>query len=67
MRIIETCPAICSIPTPSPGRTQAACVADPLHAVMGSWLGPVVRPLASTGAEAPRSLTTVRCDDFGWR
>jgi hypothetical protein len=67
MRIIETCPAFSSPSTPSPEQNRAACVADPLHAVAGSWLGPVVQPVSGLGGRAPRLAGAVRCDDVGWR
>jgi hypothetical protein len=68
MRIIETCPAFATpVAPPAPERLGAACVADPLHAIAGSWLGPVVQPLTSVGAPAPRPASVASCDDSGWR
>lgn len=67
MRIIETCPAFCMAVTPSPEQGRAACVSDPLHAVAGSWLGPVVQPVIGPGGPAPRPRSVVSCDDLGWR
>lgn len=68
MRIIETCPAFSAPVAPlAQERLGAACVADPLHAIAGSWLGPVVQPLTSVGEPAPRPMTVIGCDDSGWR
>jgi hypothetical protein len=68
MRIIETCPAFpAPIHSLAPERSSAACVADPLHAIAGSWLGPVVQPPTSVGEPAPRPASVVRCDDSVWR
>lgn len=68
MRIIETCPAFSAPVAPlAQERLGAACVSDPLHAIAGSWLGPVVQPPASVGGPAPRPMTVVGCDDSGWR
>jgi len=67
MRIIETCPAFSAPLAPLAERPGAACVADPLHAIAGSWLGPVVQPPTSVGGPAPRPESVVGCDDFGWR
>ncbi|MCX4243258.1 hypothetical protein [Paraliomyxa miuraensis] len=68
MRIIETCPALsASLAAPGPEPLSAACVSDPLHAIAGSWLGPVVQPPAGPGGPAPRPSTVVRCDELGWR
>ncbi len=69
MRIIETCPAFSSAPDAplAQERLGAACVSDPLHAIVGSWLGPVVQPLTSVGEPAPRPTSVVGCDDSGWR
>jgi hypothetical protein len=68
MRIIETCPAFSAPIAPlAVERPEAACVADPLHAIAGSWLGPVVQPPMSVGGPAPRPTSVVGCDDFGWR
>ena len=68
MRIIETCPAFSDSFAPlAAERPGAACVADPLHAIAGSWLGPVVQPPTSVGESAPRPVSVVGCDDFGWR
>lgn len=68
MRIIETCPAFHDPIAPlAPERQGAACVADPLHAIAGSWLGPVVQPPMTAGELAPRPMSVVGCDDSGWR
>jgi hypothetical protein len=68
MRIIETCPAFPVPEAPlAPERVGAACVADPLHAIAGSWLGPVVQPPASASGPAPRPASVVRCDEGIWR
>lgn len=68
MRIIDTCPAFVAPVTASCVEPlAAACVPDPLHAIAGSWLGPVVQPVVGPGGPAPRPSSTVRCDDFGWR
>jgi len=66
MSIIETCPAFSSSVTPSCDGS-VGCVSDPLHAVVGSWLGPVVQPANGRGGPAPRPAMSVRCDDFIWR
>ena len=68
MRIIETCPAFCSgTSTPAVESADSACVSDPLHAVVGSWLGPVVEPKIGPRGPAPRPSSVVRCDEPGWR
>ncbi len=68
MRIIETCPAFdAPVASLAQERLGAACVADPLHAIAGSWLGPVVQPLASVGEPAPRPAAVASCDGGGWR
>lgn len=68
MRIIETCPAFATPTAPlASERPGAACVADPLHAIAGSWLGPVVQPPTSVGSPAPRPTSMFGCDDTGWR
>jgi hypothetical protein len=68
MRIIETCPAFpVPVTSAAPERVGAACVSDPLHAIAGSWLGPVVQPSEGLGGLAPRPLSVTGCDDFGWR
>lgn len=68
MRIIETCPAIsAALAAPCTERAAAACVSDPLHAIAGSWLGPVVQPVVGPGGPAPRPSAVVRCDELGWR
>lgn len=68
MRIIETCPAFPAPVAPlASERLGAACVSDPLHAIAGSWLGPVVQPPASVGDPAPRPSSVVSCDDNWWR
>lgn len=69
MRIIETCPAFSFAPDAplAQERLGAACVSDPLHAIVGSWLGPVVQPLTSLGEPAARPVSVVGCDDSGWR
>lgn len=67
MKIIETCPAFNFAVVPSCERAQAACVSDPLHVIVGSWLGPVVQPVTGLGGPAPRPSATTRCDELGWR
>lgn len=67
MTIIETCPASSSrFLTASPDGASAACVADPLHAIVGSWLGVVVQPTLSPAGPAPTPSSVVRCDDARW-
>lgn len=68
MRIIETCPSFSApLDASTPERAGVACVSDPLHAIAGSWLGPVVQPEGGLGGPAPRPRSVVGCDDFGWR
>ncbi|MCH9683676.1 MAG: hypothetical protein K0V04_19740 [Deltaproteobacteria bacterium] len=68
MKIIETCPAFdCRVVHPAPPSHSVACVADPLHAIAGSWLGPMIEPAVGADGPAPRLDGVVRCDDHGWR
>ena len=41
-------------------------MSDPLHAVMGSWLGLVVQPASGPGGPAPQLPAVVRCEDLRW-
>ncbi|MCA9649966.1 MAG: hypothetical protein H6712_05305 [Myxococcales bacterium] len=66
MTIIETCSAVSSRPFASLDVTSEACVSDPLHAVMGSWLGLVVQPASGPGGPAPQLPAVVRCEDLRW-